>query len=126
MEKKRSKGITILGVTTIVLNALYLSPFALLLGIPTAGDSLLKIPLAGIPLVLSLLGIFCGVNLIRRVKLRLTLAIINVTIIYYFLFVIFAIMAKFPDLIVLILFPIILNAVILWVVQRHNVKEQFK
>ena len=87
MEKKRSKGITILGVTAIVLNSLYLAPFALLLGIPAEGDKLLKIPLAGIPFVLSLLGIFCGVNLIRRVKLQLTLVIVNVTIIYYFLII---------------------------------------
>lgn len=127
MEKKGPKGFTVLGVIAIILNTLFLSPFALLLGIPVESDKLLKIPLAAIPLVLTFLGIFCGVNLIRRTRLRLILVIVKTTIIYYFLLIIFAITAKYPDdLIILISFPIILNVVILSIVHRPQVKEQFK
>ncbi len=129
MEKKMSIGITVLGVITVILNFIFLSPFMMLLGIPVEPfkDKLLKVPLAAIPLVLSLLGIFCGVNLLRRVKLRLTLIIVKITIIYYILYAIFMIIGKFPaDIYVLILFPVILNVAMLYALTRPKVKEQFR
>jgi len=127
MEKKRSKGVTVLGVTTIILNCLLASPFLMLLLIPVepGGDKLLKIPLGLIPLGLSIAGVFCGINLLRLVRLRFIFTIVNITLVYYLLGTIFAAMQKSPDLIALILSPIILNVIILWAITRPKVKEQF-
>jgi len=129
MEKKRSKGITALGVVTITLNALCASPFLMLLAIPIESDKLLKIPFALIPLILCVAGVVCGINLLRLLKLKFILIVINVTIIYYILYAAFAVLvleSSSLDLIVLASFFIILNAIILWVVTRPKVKEQFK
>lgn len=129
MEKKRSKGITALGVVTITLNALCASPFLMLLTIPIKGGKLLKIPFALIPLILCIAGVVCGINLLRLLKLKFILIVIDVTIIYYILYIAFAVLvleSSSLDLIVLASFFIILNAIILWVVTRPKVKEQFK
>lgn len=129
MEKKRSKGITALGVVTITLNALCASPFLMLLTIPVEGGKLLKIPFALIPLILCIAGVVCGINLLRLLKLKFILIVIDVTIIYYILYIAFAVLvleSSSLDLIVLASFFIILNAIILWVVTRPKVKEQFK
>ena len=129
MEKKKSIGITILGVTVIILNIICLSPFMMLLGIPVEPfqDKLLKIPLGAIPAVLSLLGVFCGINLMRRVNLRLTLIIVKTAIVYYILCAIFMIIIKYPvDIVILLLLPVILNTAIFCILTRPKVKEQFK
>ncbi|MBN3038456.1 MAG: hypothetical protein JW869_03445 [Candidatus Omnitrophica bacterium] len=126
MEEKRGKGITALGTVAIVLNCLYLAPFAMLLAIPTEGDTVLKIPLAAIPFLLTILGIFCGSNLIHRIRLGLTLNILKGTIIYYILLAIFAFKIELPDIVALIVEPIILNLVMFVIVRRPAVKKQFK